>query len=324
MVFVALLCAGAPAAAQAPVYTVFDPPGAGASVATGINASGLIVGDFSGVLNGKEITHHGYVLSHGVFTEFDFPGSGYTKTAGVNDQGALVGFYRDNLYGKDHGYLLNGGIFAGGAITLGTFTPIDFPGADQTHAIGINDDGDITGGYCANGNECWPTLDSQGGNAQDSFIKGAVHGFVLLHDGTFVSIDVPGAAFTEVWALDRRGRITGRYAGVDGLFHVFQRGSDGLFRSIGALGDVETASSWYSWVGGVNETGEVASNYCTAEPCTDPAPWIHGFVLTDTGFTTIDVPGTISNTAFGLNALGDIVGGVLDASGVVRSYLRTR
>jgi hypothetical protein len=116
VVLAATPCAGAAAHAQR--YQLFDPPSATCSVATGINSSHLIVGDFAGVFNGTD-THQGYVLDQGVFTEFDFPG------------------------------------------------------ADETHPLGINNAGDITGSYCTNGNRCWPGLDTQGGHSH-SFVKGAV------------------------------------------------------------------------------------------------------------------------------------------------------
>jgi hypothetical protein len=146
---------------------------------------------------------------------------------------------------------------------------------------------------------------------------------LLLAAGTFVTLDVPGAAFTEVWARDAHDRITGRYAGADGVFHIFQRGSDGVFRTIDAPGAAETAPGWYSWVGGANESGAIASDYCVAEPCNNPWTSRHGFVVTDAGFTPIDVPGAVTTVAFGLNARGDIAGVIVDLSGAVRSFVRS-
>jgi uncharacterized membrane protein len=51
---------------------------------------------------------------------------------------------------------------------------------------------------------------------------------------------------------------------------------------------------------------------------------VHGFLLREGEFTTIDVPGAIATSAYGINARGDIVGGFnIDASHAV-GFLRTR
>ena len=57
-----------------------------------------------------------------------------------------------------------------------TFTQIDVPGAPFTEAHGINDAGQIVGGF----------NDSTGS-----------HGFLLDTGGSFIQIDVPGAFFTR-------------------------------------------------------------------------------------------------------------------------------
>src|SRR5437773_774333 len=86
--------------------------------------------------------------------------------------------------------------------TLGsTFTTIDVPGANFTQAGGINDRGQIVGGY------------SIGGGL-------LVHGFVLDH-GTFTTIDVPGANFTQAGGINDRGQIVGGYHDAVGREHGF-------------------------------------------------------------------------------------------------------
>ena len=71
-----------------------------------------------------------------------------------------------------------------------TFTPIEFPGALQTFASGINPRGDIVGSY--------RSADRQS------------HGF-LLRGGTFTSIDVPGAMSTQAHGISPGGDIVGNY-----------------------------------------------------------------------------------------------------------------
>ena len=41
----------------------------------------------------------------------------------------------------------------------------------------------------------------------------------------------------------------------------------------------------------------------------------HGFLISGSGFTTIDVPGAVATAAIGINAQGDIVGEYSDAGG---------
>lgn len=74
------------------------------------------------------------------------------------------------------------------------FTSVEFPGAVETWAEGINNTGDIVGEY----------LDS----------KGAAHGFTLI-SGSYATIDFPHAAGTVANEINDGGQITGYYAGQD-------------------------------------------------------------------------------------------------------------
>lgn len=283
-------------------YTTIDYPGAIRTIATGINSFGTIVGDFCSICkdNGiidKEV--HGYMLNQGAFTQIDVPGSDFTRPLGINDAGAIVGYYRKTLNGKDHGYLLSGG----------TFTAIDFPGASQTHAIGIDSAGDIFGSYCSGGNSCYNS------------IAKSVHGF-QQSGGVFTTIDVPGATYTELWGQDSAGQIAGRYQDASGIFHAFLL-INGNLTSVDFPGAAETAPGFWSFAGGFNANGDIASGYCTAEPCANLTPNDHGFLLSGGLYTTIDFPGAVLTTAFGLNSLGDVVGGYFDTSGGIHGFLRT-
>ncbi|HEX2462401.1 MAG TPA: hypothetical protein VHJ58_19815, partial [Vicinamibacterales bacterium] len=55
----------------------------------------------------------------------------------INDRGEFVGSYFD-AGGPQHGFLRD---------KRGVFTTIDFPGAEQTGAVGINNRGQIVGAY---------------------------------------------------------------------------------------------------------------------------------------------------------------------------------
>src|SRR5439155_22017742 len=83
------------------------------------------------------------------------------------------------------------GAFAWTSRANATFTTIDAPGAaNGTSAAGINAHGQIVGSYS----------DAAGNN----------HSF-LLDDGTFTTIDFPGAPYTKAVGINDRGQIVGGY-----------------------------------------------------------------------------------------------------------------
>src|SRR5438874_7158943 len=96
------------------------------------------------------------------------------------------------------------GALASTSAAVGSFTTIDFPGADGTSASGINERGQIVGGY----------FDP---------INKKNRGF-LLDDGNFTSIDFPGAVVTQAISINARGQIVGGYSQSNGFgspFHGF-------------------------------------------------------------------------------------------------------
>jgi uncharacterized membrane protein len=200
------------------VYQILNVPNSTASIATGINTSGLIVGaytdvaglthgfatsdsstfnnvDFPGATSTQAIdvndagsvvgdyidaanVEHGFVSSGGTFTAIDFPGATSTAVAGINANGETVGGYTDTT--GSHGFLLSGGVF----------TPINFPLASSTTAFGINDNGDIAGFY--------------------TDTAGKTHGFVNA-DNNFSTVDVAGASATQLTRIKNWEQVTGVY-----------------------------------------------------------------------------------------------------------------
>ena len=83
-----------------------------------------------------------------------------------------------------------------------TFTSIDYPGGTQTKIRGINDHGEIVGGY-----RVMPP-----GHA------------LLISGGQFLPLDpnsVLGTDASAAWKINDRGDVVGLYAGSDGLSHGF-------------------------------------------------------------------------------------------------------
>lgn len=135
------------------ITTLDDPlagtwqPGYTGTTATGINASGEIVGYYY-----DPIGVHGFSYVGGAYTTLDDPlastnsggsGPGGTAAEGINDLGWIVGYY-DDASGRNHGFLCKSGVF----------TTFDDPAASAGEAgtvpAGINTASVIVGSYDGN------------------------------------------------------------------------------------------------------------------------------------------------------------------------------
>ncbi|HUL71374.1 MAG TPA: hypothetical protein VLT17_14190 [Gemmatimonadales bacterium] len=122
-------------------FTTFDVPGADATNEWKINARGTIVGQF---VDGYGFGHL-FTSTWSGTTPIPLP-HGYSvddHNGGINSRGDLVGTYCDDASScgstldGHHGFLIRGR----------TFRTVDIPGATTTFAFGINDRGQIVGGY---------------------------------------------------------------------------------------------------------------------------------------------------------------------------------
>lgn len=256
------------------------------------------------------------------FISFDFPEAASTTAFGINSEGDVVGGYKDAA-GKHHGFLLRGG----------NFTSIDFPGAIATDARGINPDGDIVGSY----------TNSPGGPPN-------IHGY-LLRNGEFSTIQFPGHLGTIAQRISPDGTIVGCLHDTDTMrtMHgfVLQDGNyianpapftmnngitpgggkivgleadsnSGYLLENGAVTSrVQSPGSAFSDGWDINAAGEIVGEYQdqTANPT------IHGYLLTDGKYTSIDFPGAGLTWAFGINDRGEVVGFYLDSSGHQLAFL---
>jgi len=262
-------------------FTTLDDPAADVTSgertnAFGINDRGQIVGS---------VGPHGFVYSAGVYTTIDVPGATFTACFAINNAGTIVGNYRDSL--GAHGFVLRDGSFA----------TIDVPGAGTangaaTRAYGINAAGQIVGDF-----------DVAVGTGA------ATHGY-LLSDGTFTTIDFPGAYFTQAFGINDAGRIVGSTAfpGIGGDSGYML--ADGVFRLIvnpaaTSPGDPVTVAF------GINNRGQIVGYY------TDAGAY-RAYVYADGTFTEIDLPPGADHESFavGTNNSGDIVGNFNSATGL--------
>jgi uncharacterized membrane protein len=109
----------------------------------------------------------------GTITNITYPGAAYTEVHGINDRGQLVGAYLEPGATPNPDGTIPAGTVHGFVWQRGRFTTFDVPGSIFTQAFGINDRGQITGGYydpsgrqrgfLRDGHR-YRTLDAPGGN----------------------------------------------------------------------------------------------------------------------------------------------------------------
>jgi hypothetical protein len=138
----------------------------------------------------------------------------------------------------------------------------------------------------------------------------AVRLVAVTAQGTFTTIDVPGATRTNPTGINPRGDIVGAYTDDDGVGHGFLL-SGGEFTTIDPPGATDTR------VIGINPQGDMVGQYTDADG-------VHGFLLSDGEFTTIDVPDATATGATEITPGGDIVGGYLSADGVGHGFLLSK
>ncbi len=191
------------------IFTPIDYPatldGVGTS-AYGINELGEIVGvyvDGAGTSHGFTLTGITFdpltgapSLTNALFTQIDASTLGATQTwiYGLSNDGEVVGAYTD-AGGAFHGLSVLFTTADISDLTGATFATVDFPGAANTWAHGVNDAGQIVGSY------------------DDS--TGFSHGFFLPSDNAFATVDA-GQCGTQAEGINNSGQIVGGYLSPDG------------------------------------------------------------------------------------------------------------
>ncbi len=225
--------------------------------------------------------------AHTTYIQVDYPGAASTTlNGGPNPQGTAVGTWTDNG-GVAHGLTYN--------YNNGRFTTFDPPGSAGTTPNFISPEGVIVGVYA------------------DS--AGVLHGFVLAN-GQYRTVDYPGAAGTSLDGLSPLGEIVGFECDDTACtnFHSFTRSVTGHFSKFdppgAAISEPATA----------NLFGVIVGGYWTQAP--PQTQFLHGYVLFNGRYTTVDFPGTTFGTFCGGNNLqNDIVGQYVDSSGTFHSFL---
>lgn len=199
-------------------YISFDYPGASMTRAYGINNVGQIVGSYRFPTG----PHHGFLKTGDTYISIDYPEASIIEAFGVNDSGDIIGFNYSS-YNPTSGFLKTGDTytlfrypslpinvtypidinnlnhivgyyhenFGGwyGFLKIGEhYTTINYPGALRTWATGINDIGQIVGGY-----ETFTT--------PIGFLKDPILGFI--------SFDFPKSEYTNPQDINNLGQIVG-------------------------------------------------------------------------------------------------------------------
>ena len=225
------------------IFTTYDFPGAKHTYFYALGNNG----DAAGHSEDSEGLHHGVVLKDGELKQYDFPGAVETFIHGISDAtGALTGNYID-AEGVRRG-------FSGDII-------VEFPGAVETYADFVNEQGSIVGSY----------VDAEG----------EYEGYVRTPDERFLSLDYTNRAdlrrFTDTpeWeyiflhGISDANVIVARSKAVGDLPRTYVGGSEGL-HELRFPGSVST-QGW-----NINQDGSVVGHYDT------PDGRRHGFIARPT------------------------------------------
>jgi probable HAF family extracellular repeat protein len=247
---------------------------------TGINNRGEIVGEYIIASRKESIMLRD---RRGRITSFDVPGARGTEASDINDRGQIVGTYSEdtpivNNSARPRAYLLD-------RFGRGKFTRIDFPGARVTVAAGVNNRGQVVGGY----------LDAQG----------TPHGY-RWDKGRFTTIDVPGSSGTMVGDLNDRGEIVGVYSD-DPNDPTGTTEAHGFLLSRGDFTTFDAPGVAFTQPSKINNRGQIVGSTLSDAALAD----FHGFLLAkgpSGPFTPIDFPGAPRTVAVGINDRAQIVG----------------
>lgn len=247
-----------------------DYPGAAATVVSGINDSGTMVGNYYN----SDGSEHSFVADGQSFTNIDVHGAVWTEAAGINQAGDVVGYYGNVGDKLMHGFLRTA--------ADGKFSTIDRQGHFNTMPLGINSLGTIVGCMHNPGTmHGWvmqnrafaslsPAYEMYNAINDAGTIVGwyyaapaSVRSFVLSGTGQ-TDIAYPGSPDTEAYGINAFGAVVGWYAGA-GTSHGFLL-ENGLFTTIDVAGAKLTHAL------GINSAGTIVGYF------QDASGGYHGFV----------------------------------------------
>lgn len=194
-------------------------------------------------------------------------------------------------------------ILSSASLTLAdtySYATIDFPGASQTVIAGVNNSGQLVGGY----------------QSADQ----SRHGFLDV-GGVFTTIDDPNATSgSEATGINNLGQIVGAYnLNTPETGHIFE-GAHGFLYNQGTMTfspiDDPTAGVTNTTPTKINDSGDIVGVYRTGGPG-------NGFLYTGGTMTysTVNFPGQNGTHDNGINNMGQIVGQYKDSMGLHHGFL---
>jgi len=217
---------------------------------------------------------------------FGDPNVSFTQLLGINNNNVIAGYHN---FQQNQGFTL----------TLpNAFTTENFPNSQMTQVVGINNTLTTAGFYVD--------------------YAGKTHGFFRTSNGTFTTVDFPGAptstSFNQLLSQNDYYEAAGYYSAsignttpdipyiydeVGGVFHVLT--------IPGAVGGAQAT--------GINNTGVVCGFFIDANGVN------HGYLLNRGIFMPLDFPGSTGTQALGLNNRGQVVGFYTDAAGASHGFV---
>ncbi len=218
-------------------------PGAVTTFANGLNDAGQVVGRYH---FSDPHVWDGFLMSGGSFTTINVPGSPTTLASDINNAGVVVGSFAtgtQSAQGVARGFVWNGGMF--------TEIAVPAAGGYRTEAYGLNDVGQIVGGF------------------DQPIPGGALSQAFILEGGSFTTFGFPGTGpgyRTQANAINNAGVVVGFFGAASGFpTHGFIRDGQGI-RAF----DVPGASSTLPF--GISDSGIIVGSFEDATRRT------HGFV----------------------------------------------
>jgi probable HAF family extracellular repeat protein len=205
---------------------------------------------------------------------------------------------------------------------------IDFPGAVESLAQGVNNGGEIVGyscctagnrflGFSLTGNAFQAIDCSTGFFGSIAFginklgqVVGACltsdgnsHGFIITN-GVMSVVDFPGSTQTVIQGINDSGQMVGWYSCAVSDFgdQSCEPGQHGFVLIGGVFNTIDFPGVRVTVANGINNLGQIVGTYRGADNID------HGFMLSNTGFISIDVPGSNGTEASGINDSGQVVG----------------
>lgn len=127
----------------------------------------------------------------------------------------------------------------------------------------------------------------------------------------FSVVDFPGAAQTNIFAVDDLGKYVGAWYDSDVAGHAMYFDGKNL-ASLDPNGPIGTAPQSYAY--SLNNLGQIAGGFI------GPDNNYHGFIFRNGKITQIDFPGGNNTQAYGVNDLGQVIGVYQDSNAAFHAF----